>query len=132
MKITIDTNVLLRAVVHDDLKQARAAERILHSASLVAIPLPCLCEFLWVLSRSYGFERADVVLVVETLCNAPNVALNRTAVEAGLSTFKASGDFADGVIAYEGNWLGGETFISFDKKAVSLLTKQGIPAQLLA
>jgi hypothetical protein len=37
----------------------------------------------------------------------------------------AGGDFADGLIAYEGNWLGAETFVSFDKRAVSLITKQG-------
>ncbi len=41
------------------------------------------------------------------------------------------GDFADGVIAYEGSWLGGETFVSFDKKAVSLLVAQGQSARLL-
>jgi predicted nucleic acid-binding protein len=29
MKITVDTNVLLRAVVRDDEKQARAADKIL-------------------------------------------------------------------------------------------------------
>jgi predicted nucleic-acid-binding protein len=44
----------------------------------------------------------------------------------------ADGDFADGAIAYEGNWLGGETFVSFDKKAVTLLTAQGQPARLLS
>jgi predicted nucleic-acid-binding protein len=32
---------------------------------------------------------------------------------------KAGGDFADGAIAWEGRWLGGETFVSFDKKAVA-------------
>ena len=57
--------------------------------------------------------------------------MNRPAVEAGLSIIAAGGDFADGVIAYEGNWLGGETFVSFDKKAVSLLTAQGHPSRLL-
>jgi predicted nucleic-acid-binding protein len=57
--------------------------------------------------------------------------MNRPAVEAGLSILAAGGDFADGVIAYEGNWLGGETFVSFDKKAVLLLTAQGQPARLL-
>ena len=29
------------------------------------------------------------------------------------------------MIAYEGRWLGGETFVSFDKKAVTLLAAQG-------
>ena len=47
------------------------------------------------------------------------------------SVLAAGGDFADGVIAYEGNWLGGETFVSFDKKAVALLTAQGQSARLL-
>lgn len=57
--------------------------------------------------------------------------MNRPAVEAGLSILEAGGDFADGVIAYEGIWLGGETFVSFDKHAVKLLTEKGNAAQLL-
>jgi len=46
--------------------------------------------------------------------------VNRPAAEAGLSLLEAGGDFADGVIAYEGRWLGADTFVSFDKKAVKL------------
>lgn len=60
-----------------------------------------------------------------------NIAVNRPAVEAGLIVLEAGGDFADGVIAYDGRWLGGETFVSFDKKAVRLLTAQGQAARLL-
>jgi predicted nucleic-acid-binding protein len=41
------------------------------------------------------------------------------------------GDFSDGVIAYEGRWLGAETFVSFDKKAVEMLKEQGEQARLL-
>ena len=33
---------------------------------------------------------------------------------------------------HEGNWLGGETIVSFDKKAVSLIVQQGQQARLLA
>ena len=43
----------------------------------------------------------------------------------------AGGDFADGVIAYEGRWLGAEMFVSFDKKAVEMLMGQGVSARLL-
>jgi predicted nucleic-acid-binding protein len=53
-------------------------------------------------------------------------------VEAGLTMLEAGGDFADAVVAHEGKWMGGETFVSFDKKAVTLLAKQGETAQLLA
>lgn len=41
------------------------------------------------------------------------------------------GDFADGMIAFNGQWLGGETFVSFDKKAVKLIEKQGSATKLL-
>ncbi|WP_347405175.1 hypothetical protein [Mesorhizobium sp. WSM4884] len=41
--------------------------------------------------------------------------------------FDAGGDFADGVIAFDGQWLGGETFVSFDRKAVKLVEGRGTP-----
>jgi predicted nucleic-acid-binding protein len=64
--------------------------------------------------------------------NGANVVVNRPAAEAGLALLDAGGDFADGVIAYEGNWLGADSFISFDKKAVRLIEAQGGAARLLA
>lgn len=132
MKITVDTNVLLRVVLQDDLQQARSAQQTLRTADLVAFPLPCLCEFVWVLDRSYGFGKDEIVLVLDTLLNAANAEVDRAAVDAGLAVLKDNGDFADGVIAHEGRWLGGETFVSFDKKAVSLIARLGHSAQLLA
>lgn len=41
------------------------------------------------------------------------------------------GDFADGVIAYEGNWLSGDVFVSFDRRAAKLLAAKGMKVQLL-
>ena len=61
-----------------------------------------------------------------------NVVMNRPAIEAGLSVLDAGGDFADGVIAYEGDWLGAEEFVSFDAKAVAVLQSQGSRARLLS
>jgi predicted nucleic-acid-binding protein len=131
MNITVDTNILVRAVVRDDERQARTASKLLKEADLIAVSLPCLCEFVWVLRRVYNFGQQDVSAALEALLNASNVTVNRPAVDAGLSLFNEGGDFADGLIAYEGNWLGGETFVSFDKKAVSLIAKQGQQAKLL-
>ena len=64
--------------------------------------------------------------------NGANVVMNRPAAEAGLAMLDAGGDFADGVIAYEGSWLGGDTFTSFDRKAVKLIQAQGESARLLS
>lgn len=131
MKIVVDTNVLVRSVMRDDEKQAKTATEILKNAELIAVALPTLCEFVWVLRKVYRLERADIASAVKALLNAGNLVVNRPAVEAGLSILEAGGDFADGVIAYEGNWLGGETFVSFDKKAVTLLAESGRSAKLL-
>ena len=131
MKVTVDTNVLVRAVVCDDPAQASLAAKVLTDANLIAVALPCLCEFVWVLLRVYSFQPADAVAAIRALLAAANVEINRPAAEAGLSVLEANGDFADGVIAFEGSWLGGETFVSFDKKAVALLTTQGQSARLL-
>jgi predicted nucleic-acid-binding protein len=132
MKITVDTNILVRAVVQDDPKQAEAAGALLKAAEVIAVTLPCLCEFVWVLRRVYRFSQDDIVLALEALLDAGNVAVNRPAADAGLAMLRAGGDFADGLIAYEGAWLGGETFVSFDKKAVALIAKQGQPAKWLS
>ena len=131
MKVTVDTNVLVRAAVRDDPAQACIAAKVLTDAKLIAVTLPCLCEFVWVLLRVYGFQAADAAAAIRALLAAANVEANRPAVEAGLSVLEAGGDFADCVIAYEGNWLGGETFVSFDKKAVALLKAQSQSARLL-
>jgi predicted nucleic-acid-binding protein len=131
MKIAPDTNVLVRAVVRDDEKQGRAAAKLLRDAELIAVSLPCLCEFVWVLRRVYNFGLQDISTALAALLDTANVVVNRPAVEAGLAVLEAGGDFADGVIAYEGNWLGGEIFVSFDKKAISLIGKQGQQARLL-
>ena len=132
MKITVDTNVLIRAVVRDDPRQAAAADKILKSAEIIAVTLPCLCEFVGVLRRLYKFQPAEIANAIRVLAETANVALNRPAVEAGLSALNAGGDFADGLIAYEGRWLGAEKFVSFDKKAVTLLARQGCKTRLLS
>lgn len=131
IKISVDTNVLARAVLQDDAEQGLAASKLLTDASLIAISVPCLCELVWILRRGAKLPKEDVALTIRDLLNAANVVMNRPAVEAGLSLLEAGGDFADGVMAYEGAWLGGETFVSFDRRAVELLAAQGQTAQLL-
>ena len=132
MKVSVDTNVLARAVLHDDPAQSRAARKLLKNATLIAVSLPSLCELVWILRHGAGLEKADVVTAIRSLLDAENVVMNRPAVEAGLALLEAGGDFADGAIAHECKWLGGETFVSFDRKAVKLLSQQGESARLLS
>ncbi len=131
MRITADTNVLLRDALHDDPDQWPLAARILQQAELVAVPTASLCEFVWVLRQGYRLPAKDVAESLKLLLASPNVVTNQPAAEAGLRILEAGGDFADGVLQYEGEWLGGHEFVSFDRKAVALLKDQGKRARLL-
>jgi predicted nucleic-acid-binding protein len=132
MKITADTNVLVRAITSDDVRQSKVAEAELANADVVALALSALCELVWVLSQGYKIPSAEIAEAIRRLVNGGNVVVNRPAVEAGLALLDAGGDFADGIIAYEGSWLGAEVFISFDKKAVKLMEAQGESVRLLS
>jgi len=132
MKITADTNVLVRAIVADEPKQARLARSALEKAETIAITPVTLCEFVWVLSRGYDIAPADIALAIRRLTASANVEVNRPAVEAGLALLDRGGDFADGVIAFEGACLGGATFASFDKDAIKRLKSLGRNCLILA
>jgi hypothetical protein len=58
------------------------------------------------------------------LRDTKNIVLDRPAVEAGLAVLDAGGDFADGVIAYEGTWLGGESRTIFAQLIEQLQHKE--------
>ena len=128
MKITADTNVLLRAVVQDDEEQAAAARTLLLRATVIAVPVPVFCEFAWVLRRGYARDADDVAAAIEAITGIETVATDRPAVRAGLSALRSGGDFADGVIAHQGEGLGGTVFASFDRSAVTRLRNVGTAA----
>lgn len=132
MKVTADTNVLVRAITDDDPTQSRIAKTELARAELIAVAVPALCELVWVLSRGYRVPLNEIAEATRRLVGAANVVVDRPAVEAGLAVMDAGGDFADGVIAHEGRWLGADNFISFDRQAVTLLRAKGEAARLLS
>jgi predicted nucleic-acid-binding protein len=132
VKITADTNVLVRACVQDDAKQAKLAGDVLRQARWIAVSSTSLCEFVWVLKRAYKFADANIAHAIRLLIRSKNVVCDIPTVEAGLALLEQGGDFADGVIAYTGFKLGAIEFVSFDKNAVALLKTQGKKARLLA
>jgi len=132
LKITADTNLLVRAIVGDDKKQAELAQAELANADKIVLPTTVLCELAWVLSQRYKISHNMIANAIRVLISGPTVVTPNQAAEAGLAMLDAGGDFADGVIAYEGAWLGAECFVSFDKKAVKLLATQKVPARLVS
>jgi predicted nucleic-acid-binding protein len=131
VKIVADTNVIVRAITADEPQQTAIAQAQLREAEVVAISASCLCEVVWVLSRIYKISMQDIAVAIRGLLGAATVKADAVVVESGLAFLDGGGDFADGVIALEGQKLGGETFVSFDKRAVKLLQAAGQDAREL-
>ena len=125
LRITADTNLLVRATTDDDPVQAEAARTLLENAELVVIPAEVICEFAWVLGRGYRYSKAQLARAIRTYMLAGSVVMDRAAMEDGLRLLAAGGDFSDGVIAHQGRAKGGITFATFDQTAVRLLTRLG-------
>jgi predicted nucleic-acid-binding protein len=132
VRITADTNVLLRAAVADDPGQEHLASAALQGAEVIAVTIPALCEFVWVLRRAYKFDTAAIITALRRLLDATTVRADRPTVEAGIAALAAGGDFADGCIAFDGRRLGGLVFTSFDQRAVKLVEVSGGEARLLS
>lgn len=130
MRIAVDANLLLRAVVRDDPAQARTAIRELTASAGVVLPIVALCEFAWVLRSSYGFPRETVAAKIREVTRIGGVICDQAAVDAGLKLMEVGGDFADGVVAHMGEREGAEVFVSFDRKAVRHLLNAGLSARL--
>ncbi len=103
----------------------------MENADLIAIPLATICEFVWVLEQVYKRPAGEIANSIMKLLDDDRVETNRLAVEAGVSLLVAGGDFADGAIAYEGRQLGGDVFVTFDKRAARLISAAGSRADLL-
>jgi len=132
VRITADTNVLVRALTNDDPPQAAVARRALAKAEKVVVTLPTLCELVWVLSQGYKIPTPAIADAIGRLIDSETVHVNRPPVLLGLAVLQAGGDFADAVIAHEGRWMGADTFVSFDRRAVAILERHGEAATLLS
>jgi predicted nucleic-acid-binding protein len=114
MRIAVDTNVLVRYLVWDDIDQAEEATRVIESATHVVISTVVLCELVWVLRRHYRYSRTETAKVINGLSRSRAVELDRGAVAAGLDTLAKGADFADGVIQFEISARRCDTLVTFD------------------
>src|SRR3546814_12802404 len=91
LKITADTNVLLRFLLNDDRRQAAAAGKALSKASVIAIALPAFCEVVWVLSQGYKMAASDSADALDVFLVSENIAVNRAEADASVGIGLKSG-----------------------------------------
>ncbi len=126
-----DTNVIIRAWAGDDEAQAAEARHHIREAEGLFISTVALCEFVWVARQIYRRTRPEIAQAIRLLIADERIVVDRAVADAGLAFLDAGGDFADGVIEFEGRRLGGETFVTFDKRAASIVRAQGRNCVLL-
>jgi predicted nucleic-acid-binding protein len=111
--IAVDTNVLVRYLVEDDVAQTDRAEAALRSGH-VMVPSTVLLETEWVLRTSYRFGRPAIADGITKLLGLPGVQPQDRAVAGQALAWYAKGlDFADALhLASSGQ---AEAFATFDR-----------------
>jgi predicted nucleic-acid-binding protein len=123
--IGLDTNIVVRYLTHDDPSQTAKAIGLFASFSADApgfLSLIVLVESVWVLERSYGFKKDEIVQVVETFLRGREVIVERAElVSQALRTFNATGvNFSDCLIERCGHAAECEYTATFDRRATGV------------
>ena len=99
--IGIDTNVIVRYIVQDDPKQAKAATKLIEQSCSPDNPgfinQIVMCEIVWVLKRNYKLDKASICQVIEQIIRTDRIVIEDIQlVWKALETFKETkADFAD-------------------------------------
>jgi predicted nucleic-acid-binding protein len=84
----VDTNVLVRLITRDDVRQAASADAFIRKGAWVS--LLALTEAVWVLAAVYERKAAGLVTAIEMLLNHEQLVLqDADAVEAALEIFRS-------------------------------------------
>jgi predicted nucleic-acid-binding protein len=114
--LAVDTNVVVRYLVNDDLAQAARARRLLERDD-VFVSLTVLLETEWVLRAVYGFAPAAVIRALRGFAGLSRVTIDSEAVAAAALDWAEAGlDFADAL--HLTGALPHAAFLSFDKALV--------------
>lgn len=127
--ISLDTNVLARYLLKDDLTQHRAAMNLLASSSKFTAPSTVMLELVWVL-ESAGARRPDIARALHLLFGLPNFRPHEhEALTYALGCYETGMDFADALhLALSTSDV---EFKTFDKKLVKQATAL-VPAPVVS
>lgn len=120
--IGLDTNVLVRYIAQDDVKQSAVATGLINSLTPESpgfVTTVALIELAWVMQSCYDASKADIVNILETLLRTRELMIEDagTAIVA-LQRYAASkADFADCLIDCAAGRAGCSHTVTFDRNA---------------
>ena len=123
--IALDTNVLVRYLVRDDVEQAEAARSLLESLTVNRPGYVCrevTVEIVWVLERAYGYSRDQIATILEELVATEELIIEATDdVGRAASSYRTGGaGFSDLMILAAAEQVGARPLYTFDQKAARL------------
>ncbi len=123
--IALDTNVLVRFLTQDDQDQGRMASDLIgglteQNPGFVAREV--LVELVWVLERSYQYERSEIARVLEGFLSASELEIEEgDSVGAVLQLYEGKGfGFSDLMIRQAARRAGAAVVKTFDRKTARL------------
>ena len=128
--IALDTNLLVRLLTNDDLRQAAKVEAWLKGNATPRSPAyvdhVVLCELAWVLERSYGYARTEVHSALAALLEEDRLKVESTGLVRQALMLYADGpaDFSDYLLAVRAQAAGYSPVLTLDKKAAKSATHQ--------
>ena len=123
--IGLDTNVLVRFLVQDDVAQGAAASAVIAGLTEAESGFLCrevLVELVWVLERAYGLPRADVARAFDGLLEARELVIEEAdRVAVAVDRYRKGGaGFSDQMIALAGQGADCSATLTFDREAAAL------------
>jgi predicted nucleic-acid-binding protein len=130
--IGLDTNVLLRLFLKDDLEQCERARRFVDTATM---DKPCLvnpivlAEFGWTIERKMKRRRAEVARLIEEVLSADDLDIpHRDAARSAAIAYRSGkADFPDYFLAAINAELGCASTATFDKAALDSSAFSPVP-----
>lgn len=126
--IGLDTNVIIRYLVQDDVKQSKQASRIIENAiakgETLKISQVTLCEIVWVLERVYSVSKKELIHVLKQLLHTQQIQIEHdTVARQALRDFEhhAGVDFSDCLIGRQNAFHDCSFTYTFDKNAANKL-----------
>jgi predicted nucleic-acid-binding protein len=119
--LAVDTNVLVRFLVVDDVGQSERAAKLVTKAidrgEQLFVSDVVLCEMVWVLRASYGFGRSEIADVLQRLLKATHLTFGSSGAlkRAAEAYVRGRGDFSDYVIREHARAAGCERVATFDR-----------------
>jgi predicted nucleic-acid-binding protein len=119
LPVSLDTNVLVRLLMNDDLVQAEQAAELIDASAACFVPITVALELEWVLRGAYKLPRKAVIRAFEGLLAIRHLHLEQEELVRRALEWHGQGmDFADALhLARSG---GCAALISFDRQLANV------------